>query len=320
MAQIDKSLAPFTYTGTWDINEYSPGLFYARFLTSGTLTPKHPFVCDAFLVGGGGGGGGTDTAGIANASPASGGAGGGYTATHRNILIDSLVSVEIGSGGSSGISSKGQNGGPTTFGPYSVLGGYGSESVIATPEDIQKNGSGGNGGSGGGRAGSAGGRDGSDGMPGGYGGTVGKGQGTTTKAFEGDKPPFDTMLFSGGGSGADRYGDSDPSPGTESPGGGGRGAAMNNRGVSVASTAGKPNTGGGGGGGISRRISGSDYSARGSSGGSGIVIIRGILVLNRPVFVSGIDWVPHKVSQFNVSGQKIKAGWANLNGELTKIY
>lgn len=49
---IDKSRAPFTYTGNWDIYEYETGKFYARLLSSGTLTPKQPFTCDVFLVGG----------------------------------------------------------------------------------------------------------------------------------------------------------------------------------------------------------------------------------------------------------------------------
>lgn len=281
MAQIDKSLAPFTYTGTWDINEYSPGLFYARFFTSGTLTPKQPFTCDAFLVGGGGGGGRGlyDPAGYGRYS-GGGGGGGGYIKNIYQININSNTPISVGSGGSAG-----NTGGATSFGSHGTAsgGGGGKRGNVTTPYP-----DGGNGGSGGG----AGGLDATNNIPenmywGGSGGSngadgtlayaddgrtsisrAGKGGGATTRPFNGTSP-FQSMYFSGGGGGG--------CSGSGGSGGGGSGGSSRG----TAGSKGTTNTGGGGGG-------GGGYAA-GGTGGSGIVIIRGVLNL-APTIPDGITY------------------------------
>lgn len=207
----------FTYTGQYkivddsgnEITSTTTNNWNIRLLTSGTLTftdLRGTTSIDIFMVGGGGGSNSKTTStdyGIVH----SGGGGGGYTKTQKSVSVsaNSAISVSIGAGGGAGSS-----GGTTTINvngsTYSASGGAaggapwfnGSNTVC---------GSGGSGGSGGGSASSggfAGGSGGSDGGNGSSGksnvfptGSVGSGQGTTTRAFG----ESSGELYSYGGSG-----------------------------------------------------------------------------------------------------------------------
>ena len=168
-----------------------------------------------------------------------GGAGGGYTTTTKNKTISANVpyDIVIGSGGNN----SGGNGGNTTAFESSANGGKGVSS---------RDPNGGNGGSGGGTyqatTGGNGGSDGNDGQSGQASG--GTGQGTTTKELE--EPSG--KLYSGGGAGGSVKGIT----GTGGEGGGAK-----------PGEDAEDNTGGGAGG-------GKDDRRLGSTGGSGIVIIR----------------------------------------------
>ena len=208
------------------------------------LVPAGVTVVDVFAVGGGGSGG------FGSGEYSGGGGGGGYTKTVKGLSVvpKSVIPITVGAGGmrNSNTTSDKTDGGTSSFGDYVIaLGGITAGRL-----------SGANGGSGGGGTntdygdGLRGGSDGADGYDGYYDG--GKGQGTTTRAFE----ETDGELFAGGGGGGGGYG------GAGGAGGGGTGA-----GNSKASD-GTPNTGGGGGGTLS-----TDYRNCGK-GGSGIVIVR----------------------------------------------
>lgn len=207
----------FSYTGQYkivddsgtEITSTTSNNWNIRLLTSGTLTftdLRGTSSIDIFMVGGGGGSNSKTTStdyGIVH----SGGAGGGYTKTQKAVSVseNSAISVSIGAGGGAGSS-----GGTTTVkvngSSYSASGG----SAGGAPWFNGSNtvcGSGGSGGSGGGSASSggfAGGSGGSDGGNGSSGksnvfptGSVGSGQGTTTRAFG----ESSGELFSYGGSG-----------------------------------------------------------------------------------------------------------------------
>lgn len=201
--------------------------------------PDGVYSIEVFLVGGGGAGGDGGTAGSNN--PTGSGGGGGYTSTTTiNVTPGQQFSVIIGSGASgylgSAYSNRWANGGITSFGSISVLGGYGGVSEYlkhSTPStDISwftRFSDGGSGGGGGGMVepdtrdhlnatpwGVAGGSDGNNGASSalyniisvgkdelGYGNEIrlegqegGRGQGSTTRAF-GD--PSGTVYGSGGG-------------------------------------------------------------------------------------------------------------------------
>ena len=242
----------FTYTGEY---LFSGGdKWTLKFLTSGILTLLKGVDIDIFAVGGGGGGGNGN-----NGSYGGQGGGGGYTTTVKAQSLAKNVpyTVTIGAGGAAHTS-----GGASSFGALCTAqgGGYGANGGDGF----------GNGGSGGGvpgstaktwakRAGGAGGSDGSDGLTTNELYTaVGKGQGTTTRAF-GDT---DGELYAGGGGGGGTYGASSSGPGgAGGAGGGGDGNKFRKDGLP-----GETNTGGGGGGGGGHNS--------GGAGGSGIVIIR----------------------------------------------
>lgn len=198
---VDDSGNEITYTTTnnWNI----------RLLTSGTLTftdLRGTTSIDIFMVGGGGGSN-SKTVSTDYGTVHSGGAGGGYTKTQKSVSVsaNSAISVSIGAGGDAG-SSGGTTIVTVNGSTYSASGGAaggapwfnGSNTVC---------GSGGSGGSGGGSASSggfAGGSGGSDGGNGSSGksnvfptGSVGSGQGTTTRAFG----ESSGELYSYGGSG-----------------------------------------------------------------------------------------------------------------------
>ena len=242
----------FTYTGEY---LFSGGdKWTLKFLTSGLLTLLKDADIDIFAVGGGGGGGNGN-----DGSYGGQGGGGGYTATVKAQSLAKNVpyTVTIGAGGAAHTS-----GGSSSFGELCTAQGgeYGANGGDGF----------GNGGSGGGvpgstantwakRAGGAGGSDGSDGLTtNGIYTAVGKGQGTTTRAF-GDA---DGELYAGGGGGGGTYGASSSGPG----GAGGAGGGGNGNKFRMDGLPGETNTGGGGGGGGGHNS--------GGSGGSGIVIIR----------------------------------------------
>lgn len=207
----------FTYTGQYkivddsgnEITSTTTNNWNIRLLTSGTLTftdLRGTTSIDIFMVGGGGGSN-SKTVSTDYGTVHSGGAGGGYTKTQKSVSVsaNSAISVSIGAGGDAG-SSGGTTIVTVNGSTYSASGGAaggapwfnGSNTVC---------GSGGSGGSGGGSASSggfAGGSGGSDGGNGSSGksnvfptGSVGSGQGTTTRAFG----ESSGELYSYGGSG-----------------------------------------------------------------------------------------------------------------------
>ena len=242
----------FTYSGEY---LFSGGdKWTLKFLTSGLLTLLKDADIDIFAVGGGGGGGNGN-----DGSYGGQGGGGGYTATVKAQSLAKNVpyTVTIGAGGAAHTS-----GGFSSFGELCTAqgGGYGANGGDGF----------GSGGSGGGvpgstantwakRAGGAGGSDGSDGSTTNEIYTVvGKGQGTTTRAF-GDA---DGELYAGGGGGGGTWGANSSGPG----GAGGAGGGGNGNKFRMDGLPGETNTGGGGGG-------GGGHNA-GGAGGSGIVILR----------------------------------------------
>ena len=207
----------FTYTGQFkivddsgnEITSTTSNNWNIRLLTSGTLTftdLRGTSSVDVFLVGGGGGSP-SKTTSTDYGTVHSGGGGGGYTKTQKAVSVseDSAISVSIGAGGGAGSS-----GGTTTIkvngSTYSASGGAAGGAPGWTGSNTVC-GSGGSGGSGGGAASSggfAGGSGGSDGGTGSGGrsnvfptGSVGSGQGTTTRAFG----ESSGELYSYGGSG-----------------------------------------------------------------------------------------------------------------------
>ena len=183
----------FSYTGECLFFAEDNGNWRLKLLTSGVLTLLRKTKVDIFAVGGGGGGGNGN-----DGSYGGQGGGGGFTATVKAKSLAKNVSytVTIGAGGAAHTP-----GGASSFGELCTAQGgwYGANGGDG----------GGAGGSGGGvpgstantwakRAGGAGGSDGSDGLTTNEIYTaVGKGQGTTTRAF-GDA---DGELYAGGGGG-----------------------------------------------------------------------------------------------------------------------
>lgn len=244
----------FSYTGECLFFAEDNGNWRLKLLTSGVLTLLRKTKVDIFAVGGGGGGGNGN-----DGSYGGQGGGGGFTATVKAKSLAKNVSytVTIGAGGAAHTP-----GGASSFGELCTAQGgwYGANGGDG----------GGAGGSGGGvpgstantwakRAGGAGGSDGSDGLTTNEIYTaVGKGQGTTTRAF-GDA---DGELYAGGGGGGGTWGAKSSGPGgAGGAGGGGAGGKYKENGI-----AGETNTGSGGGG-------GGGHNA-GGAGGSGIVILR----------------------------------------------
>lgn len=244
----------FSYTGECLFFAEDNGNWRLKLLTSGVLTLLRKTKVDIFAVGGGGGGGNGN-----DGSYGGQGGGGGFTATVKAKSLAKNVSytVTIGAGGAAHTP-----GGASSFGELCTAQGgwYGANGGDG----------GGYGGSGGGvpgstantwakRAGGAGGSDGSDGLTTNEIYTaVGKGQGTTTRAF-GDA---DGELYAGGGGGGGTWGAKSSGPG----GAGGDGGGGNGNKFRMDGLPGETNTGGGGGG-------GGGHNA-GGAGGSGIVILR----------------------------------------------
>ncbi len=238
----------FTYTGTCQVlddSTESSNEWRIKFLTSGVLKFTAKVAVDLFLVGGGGGGAGYA---LNSGSYPSGGGGGGYTKSLSNISLAANTSytITIGDGGAAGEKSvagnsngnNGGNGGSTTISSISngsVNGGNGGNDGSHSHSYAID---GGNGGSGGGAGCSMatrvttytrstratnGANGGKCGIASGTGsivsfGTVGTGQGTTTREF-GD--PAATLYSTGGASG----GVGDPNSPIANSGNGGDGRA-----------------------------------------------------------------------------------------------
>lgn len=229
-------LPDFIYTGTYALLDDGDGNWRIRFLTSGTLTfAKRDATVDVFCVGGGG-------AGAATSTGCSSGAGGKTAIGTVTVVSGTEYSIVVGAGAIS----SGQGGTSSAFG-VSAAGGF---SGVGTT-----GGSGGTGGSATSAANANGASNGSNGNE--SGGTVGIGQGTTTREFYEDAG----ALYAGSG-GACR------TSATEATGGEGGGGTGGKYGT-IASAPGAANTGGGGG----AQVTGSGIGG-GKSGGSGIVILR----------------------------------------------
>ncbi|MEI7750005.1 MAG: pilus assembly PilX N-terminal domain-containing protein [Candidatus Moraniibacteriota bacterium] len=228
-----------------------------------------------YLVVAGGGGGGTTFAG-------GGGAGGLLTNTGYAVSVGSPISVVVGGGGAGdtgvGYGGKASNGGNSSFGSITAIGGGGGAG----------SGSGVAGGSGGGAlAGSYAGEHGGAGISGqgykggdnlyvspgngggggggGGAGAVGGASSTRNGAAGGvgiSSSISGTATYYAGGGGGSCSNNSGYSGGAGGAGGGGAGG-----GYGAAGTAGAPNTGGGAGG-------TANFTSVGAAGGSGIVIIR----------------------------------------------
>lgn len=215
------------------------------FTSGGTYTiPSGYTKIDIFCVGGGGGGCSSST------RTPGGGGGGGYTKTVTGISVSAgqalTITVGAGSTGTGGTSSVVRSG--TTLctasggGRANTYGGKGGSGGGSGGEDAS---TGGNGGS-----------NGSDGHQSSAGYTVGKGQGTTTRAFGSSSG----TLYAGGGAGG----------GTSAGGKGGTGGGGNGGTGRSNGSNGSANTGGGGGGAGTLGA----WSGNGGSGGSGIVLIK----------------------------------------------
>jgi hypothetical protein len=281
----------FIATGGTEIT--SGGYKYHTFTSSGTFTVQSGNNSVEYLMVAGGGAGG----GEGNSAGGGGGAGG---------LIGGTLTVSTGAysitvGGGATFINVGANGANTTFSTFTAIGGgYGGRDFAATGTAVSRGGnSGGSGGgsaknsntgSGGGGAGTAGQGNAGGGVVG-DGGTGGGGGGGASAVGEGGRSDPSLGEFAGnGGNGSSAYSawgvatstgelvsstrwyaggggagvNTDPAHRKGVGGNGGGADAVNNGSIPLNAQA---NTGGGGAGGAWQ-------SGTGSSGGSGIVIIR----------------------------------------------
>jgi hypothetical protein len=225
------------------------------FKQSGSFVSNGTNACAYLMVGGGGGGGGDH----------SGGGGGGQVIIGSASLSSGTYPIVIGAGGSPGGPRNGvyaTNGGNTTFNGLTAFGGGGGGQYS------DQSGSGGASGGGGASFGSGGGPGlatnygitgyngaaGNNSGAGGGGGAGGNGSQSAGGPGISSSITGTTVGYGGGGGGANN------SNGYGADGGG------NGDATSTGATSGKQNTGGGGGGNTSVQP--------GTSGGSGIVVIR----------------------------------------------
>ena len=273
------------------------GLVTVIFASVGTCTwsvPQDVDVIDVVTVGGGGGGSGgfTDFSRLLFSGA---GGGGGHVSVQTDVPVSGSISVTVGSGGRGGaVGGKGgepgqqsafgdvtaSGGGPaapidpstgqTTGGNsgHSVLGqaqSFTGGTSVATTDTYRINGPGGGAGAG---ANGADGRP-SPGYPDEYldPGAGGNGLMPTEGLFASNR-----TYYGGGGAGSSQVGGVWRSGGA---GGGSGGCRYND-----LPCAGWPNTGGGGGGGSSTSspITGMRQQWRGGDGGSGVVVVRYVIV------------------------------------------
>ena len=272
-----------------NISYYGPYTIHT-FTSSGTFTPSFTGDVEVLVVAGGGGGGANHAGG--------GGAGGFHEMSSYSVSQGSGITITIGAGGSRSTQFQtmtGYNGGSTSFGSLSVLGGGGGGNrQDGGPANLQYGKDGGSGGGSGGQGSNpapnlwpggaaiqgignpggaatyhAGGGGGGAGEAGSPGTTV---NGSTSTTFPGDGGDGLsstitglTKYFAGGGGGGGWI--SGPNVGAGGIGGGGRGKLTSGTG-NEPEVDGVTNTGGGGGGAAGGGL------ANGGNGGSGIVIIR----------------------------------------------
>lgn len=252
------------------------------FTSSGTFTvPAGCSKIDIFCVGGGGGGGngGTGSMNSTSALRAGSGGAGGYTKTALNVSVSagSSYAITVGAGGGAGAA-----GGTSSLGSLCSAAGGGAGSTAETTTK-----KGGDGGSGGGTSdvlsysttsssstlGASDGADASNKLGANTlnSSKIGKGQGTTTRAFG----ESSGTLYAGGGGAARCYGSKVVSTmiyvtkGGDGGGGNSGGSTL----TALNGSAGTANTGGGGGGGAAAYNGGQQYGS-GGQGGAGIVIVR----------------------------------------------
>lgn len=292
-----------TYTDASGLNPrvtppYPGGYIVHTFSSSGTFTPMSqtclPNV-EALAVGGGGGGGAPDC------GSGGGGGAGGLVYNSSYTLNGTAVTATVGNGGAGGTtyvgscccgsgcgnnpSYQGSNGSNSAFGTLTATGGGGGGSYNSTPHDGANGGCGGGGGQTGGCynwGSSSFGGTGSQGYNGGSvdfvawerGGGGGGGMGAAGQNVN-DKRGGDggvgvsyslsgaATYYAGGGGGSSHNQCVSNCITSGGLGGGGNGHYL-----TTAATAGAANTGGGGGG------AGEGVGAAGSSGGSGIILVR----------------------------------------------
>jgi hypothetical protein len=243
--------------------------WYHAFRSSGTFTPAKGLSCDILAVAGGGGGGiyrggGGGSGGViyftsksvSSASTVTIGAGGAAATNGNNSQFASLTVAVAGGGGSNSTGSNGGSGGGGGFdngtaGTSTQTGTgatlfYGNSGGIIT-------GGGASGGAGGGGSGSVGG----NGSATNVGGAGGAGINAYSSWLSATGTGVSGFIAGGGGGAAS---------GAAGSGGGAAGGT-----ASVAPVAAIANTGGGGGGGGD---SGNVAIYTGSTGGSGLVIVR----------------------------------------------
>ena len=289
------------------------------FTTSGAFTPPVDKVLTGdILIVGGGGGGGTYSVESTTSPRSAGGGGGGDVQYLTGISFGQQTwTVTIGQGGN-----PSRNGGISSFGTYAAAGG-GAGSAYPDIVDAS-NGASGGGGSGIGQIGYA-----TSGFSGGN-GTIVAGSGAAGGGGGGKTVPGSNGNISQGGNGGNGATNSITGTSTYYGGGGGGSAVTINKTYVAGGTGGTgglggggagagsvvynylnyqktnmvrgengtPNTGGGGGGGAAiaspgpGNYTGNPVTTPGSSGGSGIVIVRysttGLCPSNLPYFNPGL--------------------------------
>jgi len=265
-----------TYDGSYTVHSFT---------TSGTFTVTNSSnnTCLVLVVGGGGGGAGSHTGNLG-----SGGGGGAGEYAYNSSFSCVTSSITIGAGGSQvSQNSQGNNGTNSIYSSITAKGGGGGGL------DVGKNGGSGGGGAGFSTGGAGGSHSGSytgtsggtgesratagAGAGGGGAGVAGENGGTDGAQFGGDggnglsnSISGSSITYAGGGGGGEVS-----TPSTGGTGGGGNGGV----GGTTKPTNGTANTGGGGGGGGS---GGTGSFNIGAKGGSGIVIISYLTVINPP--------------------------------------
>jgi hypothetical protein len=257
---------------------------------SQSLDPLPPYSIDFLVVAGGAGGGDAQASPSGSASGGGGGAGGYRTSTQTGINVGTVITVTVGDGGNA--STAGTNGGA---GSSSSISGSGLSTITSAGgggggADKANGSSGGSGGGGGGETGPATGGSGntpstspSQGSNGGTGGSsapnfgAGGGGGasssggnsSSTAGGNGGNGTASSITGSsvtragGGGGGVETSG----TIGSGGSGGGGAGGSTTGPTNPVSGTVNLGGGGGGGGGG------GPSVTARGASGGKGVVIL-----------------------------------------------
>lgn len=265
---VTSEYSSFSYTGSYTTGTNST-YTWIKCITSGNITltetPLTTRQVKLLVVAGGGGGGAMNPTSSGGRQNAGGGGAGGLIYT-REVLSAGSYSITVGNGGAAGNYSNGVNGENSTFSTlHTAIGGGGGAYGL---NESSAN----NGGSGGGT------NETSGSLPGA--GTPGQGNSGGGQVY---------VAGGGGGagaSGAPTYGGAGfycNIDGTDKyyAGGGGAGGTAYNGGIGgggsgqtlapdyISATPGTPNTGGGGAG---ARGASSNYY--GTSGGSGVVIVR----------------------------------------------